>query len=137
VHASATSQPPATALRHTVDAGSCTSAGQAALVPEHISARSHTPRWGRHSRDVDAKRSAGQVVLPPHISATSQAPAAARHTVSAGAAPTATQRGAPAHCHPPRSQELPVEHGASGTHAVEHPPRPSHEPPVQVVPVAA
>lgn len=75
-------------------------------------------------------------MLPPHVSSTSHGPIAARHTVLAGAAPIATHRIGP-HCISPRSHGLPVEHAAPGMHDVEHVPRPSHEPPVHVVPVAA
>jgi hypothetical protein len=137
VHVSATSQPPAIAARQTKLAGSRASEGQSGLDPVQLSATSHTPRCARHSRAGEAKPSAGHDVLPPQVSSTSHAPRDARHTVEAGAAPEATQRGVPVHCIDPTSHGLPVAHGAPGTHDVEQPPSPSHDPPLHVVPVGA
>jgi len=137
VHVSATSQPPASALRQTVLAGSRVSAGQSGLEPVQDSARSQLPRCARHSRLEGARPSAGQLEAPPQVSATSHAPAAGRQTVAPGAGPVGTHRALGAHSQRPSSQTLPVEQGAPGTHALEQPPRPSHEPLGQLVPVAA
>src|SRR5207244_8371618 len=57
------------------------SAGQATLVPVHVSVRSHPPAAARHTVSAGTRASAGQsFVTPSQRSATSQAPAAARHS---------------------------------------------------------
>jgi hypothetical protein len=132
VQRSATSHPPAASLRHTVVEGSRRSAGHAALEPLQTSARSQTPRCARHSVPAARKVSAGHVV-PEQISSRSQTPADARHTVPAGAGPDATH--APlGHSRRPTSHGFPVVQGAPGTQALEHAPRPSHEPALHAVP---
>src|SRR5207249_2088478 len=71
-------------LVHAVPAAVFASAGQAALVPVHCSAGSHSPVELRQTVLDDSKASAGHTVLDPaHVSSRSQAPAAARHTVPA------------------------------------------------------
>src|SRR5438552_7299376 len=61
------------------------SAGQLALAPVQVSARSHSPAAARHTVLAGWKASAGQPALvPSQVSAMSQTPAAARHTVPAG-----------------------------------------------------
>ena len=66
---------------HAVPFGFFTSAGQAALVPVQVSARSHSPAAARHVVLAGWNVSAGQsLATPSQLSATSQAPAAGRHT---------------------------------------------------------
>ena len=68
------------------------SAGQAAFVPEQVSATSHSPAAARHSVPAGTKASAGQAAfVPEQVSATSHSPAAARHSVPAGTRASAGQ----------------------------------------------
>src|SRR5262249_46450845 len=61
------------------------SAGQLAVVPEHVSATSHSPALGRQTVPGGAKLSAGhEGPVPEQVSARSQLPAADRHTVVDG-----------------------------------------------------
>jgi len=58
--------------------------GQAALVPEQISAMSHSPALARQTLPAGARASPGQAPLDPsQVSATSHEPAAARQIVPA------------------------------------------------------
>src|SRR5207249_1881919 len=67
---------------HAVPLACLASAGQPALLPVQLSARSHSPAAPRHTVLDEAKPSAGHVELVPvHVSATSQGPAVARHVV--------------------------------------------------------
>ena len=76
---SATSQPPATAARHTVAAERNASAGQALPAPSQVSARSQTPAEARHTVPLGTKPSPGHAPeAPVQVSATSQTPAEAR-----------------------------------------------------------
>lgn len=78
---SATSQPPAAALRHVNPDGRNTSAGQELELPLHVSATSHRLLPAeRHTVPLVARISAGQLPEEPlQFSATSQPPDAARH----------------------------------------------------------
>jgi hypothetical protein len=61
------------------------SAGQATLVPVHVSAMSHTPAAGRQMVVAGWKLSAGQAaLLPVQLSAKSHTPAAERQMVPGG-----------------------------------------------------
>ena len=85
------------------------SAGQAALVPVHFSAMSHTPAAGRHGVVEARKELAGhEADEPVQVSAASQTPAEGRHGV-----PAATKQLSAASLHtfahtPPPRQGLPA-----------------------------
>jgi hypothetical protein len=70
--------------RQTVVFGANVSGGQAALLPVHVSATSHTPADGRQTVELDRNRSGGHCELAAvQLSATSHTPAAGRQTTPA------------------------------------------------------
>jgi hypothetical protein len=77
--ASVATPPVQLAVRHDVEDGLNTSAGQASLDPSHFSSRSQSPGAARHTKVFGRLASLGQVTeLPVHVSATSHGPPAER-----------------------------------------------------------
>ena len=67
---------------HGVLSGCATSAGQAAVLPSHVSATSQAPAAERQTVPLATNAFAGHVLLEPsHVSAVSHTPAADRQTV--------------------------------------------------------
>ena len=91
-------------------------AGQVAVDPVQVSARSHSPAVPRHSWLAGSNALAGQTVLvPSQLSATSQSPALARHSVPA--LPAGCVQASPL---PLRSEVVPRT-PARGSRNVHHP----------------